>query len=191
MDNKKRCNKCGKEKNVSKFYKKLTSYQPNCKKCQLKERIKFARTKEGVASILYTSHVKRSRRKQMTPPTYTKNELKEWLFSQKLFHKLYDNWKRLDYQTDYIPSIDRSNPHLPYTMSNIQLMSWIKNKKKGYFEKKYKVPVIQTTIDNFVVNEFESITDASIMTSIDRSDIGKCVSGKLFKAGGFKWKQKT
>lgn len=52
-------------------------------------------------------------------------------------------------------------------------------------------PVIQLDIDGSVIEEFNSIKEASIKTLIHKQNIGACVNGKYKTAGGYKWKYKN
>lgn len=54
---------------------------------------------------------------------------------------------------------------------------------------KYK-PVIQFDIYGNIVNEFESIKQASIKTGISDGNISSCCTGKRNTSGGFKWSYK-
>ena len=94
------------------------------------------KTKTGLSYGIYARQLRSSKKRNHAEPTYSIEEFREWLYSQELFHRLYDNWKRLDYQKEYTPSIDRKTPSLSYTMSNIKLMTWNENNKKGYIDRK-------------------------------------------------------
>ena len=136
------CSKCKIEKPLEKFGKNKTKkdgYQYYCKKCMRDADLEYSHTKKGVVARIYGSQVESSKRRDHQLPTYTKQELKEWLFSQPLFHKLFDNWKRLDFQSEYRPSVDRKNDEIGYTMANIQLMTWEENNQKGYATRKKRM----------------------------------------------------
>ena len=47
--------------------------------------------------------------------------------------------------------------------------------------------VAQLTKDGKIVEIWNSITEASICTGIDRHNITNCCYGKLKTAGGFRW----
>lgn len=67
----------------------------------------YRQSKIGVIGQMYRNQKASSKKRGHNPPTYTKTELEEWAFSQPKFHILFDNWKRLDFQKNYIPSVDR------------------------------------------------------------------------------------
>lgn len=129
-------------------------------------------------------------------PTYTNKELREWLFSQKLFHELYDNWKINNYEINLVPSVDRIDDYFFYTMDNIQLMTWEENNKKGYSDRRNgknnkcnKVVRQYDLNDNFVA-EYHSTMEAYRQTGISRGNISECCMGNRKTAGGCKWKYK-
>lgn len=94
-------------------------------------KLNYERSKEGLVARIYGCQKSPSKRRGHPAPTYSKEELKDWLFSRPQFRILYDNWKRLDFQTSYKPSVDRIYDDLSYTMSNIQLMIFRDNIAKG------------------------------------------------------------
>jgi group I intron endonuclease len=57
--------------------------------------------------------------------------------------------------------------------------------------RKDKVPVLQLTKEGVIVNTFESITDASRKTGVNRRNIQACLNGRKTHAGGWGWKKKT
>lgn len=52
-------------------------------------------------------------------------------------------------------------------------------------------PVIQLDIDGSVIEEFNSLKEASTKTLIHKQNIGACASGKYKTAGGYRWKYKN
>lgn len=154
----------------------------------------WSRTKSGVASRIYGGQKQSSKRKGYPMPTYSKNELLEWLMAQELFHVLYDNWKRLDYQTMYKPSVDRVDDYVGYTLANIQLMTWGENQTKYCTDAKDGINtksskgVTQYDKDLNVLAEYYSASFAAKQTSVARSNINACCRGTIKSAGGFIWK---
>ena len=161
------------------------------------ERVReYNRTKDGLVTKIFSTQNYSSKRRGHNPPTYTKEELKDWLFSQPLFHLLYDNWKRLDYQKDYKPSIDRKDDFIGYTMSNIQLMTWKENKEKqfkgvlkakGSLGKKKCREVSQFTKKGKLIAVYHSLAEAERKTDIANGSISLVCNGKRKTAGGFRW----
>ena len=152
--------------------------------------------KNALITQIYKNQKANSLRRGHSHPTYSKQELKDWLFSQPLFHTLYDNWKRLDWQSEYVPSIDRLEDDIGYTMANIQLMTWGENHKKYFADVKAgrntKVckAVLQHSLDGEFIAEFHSATSASQLNNISRGHISDVCRGDRCQAGGYRWTYK-
>lgn len=50
-----------------------------------------------------------------------------------------------------------------------------------------KIPCIQVSLDGFILNEFESRSEASRITGASGRDISDCINKKLKTAGGYLW----
>ncbi|RLB67027.1 MAG: hypothetical protein DRH03_11495 [Deltaproteobacteria bacterium] len=152
---------------------------------------KYKKSKIGLVTTIYGAQISNSKLRNHEPPSYTKDDLKDWLFSQPKFHLLYDNWKRLSYQTDYKPSVDRLIDDIGYTMSNIQLMTFKENKDKAYNDIKSGTTISvhkqvrMFTEDGFT--DFPSAKEASRVTGIHSKNISSVCRGIRNKAGGYRW----
>jgi len=157
---------------------------------------KFRKTKQGVSLVIYQSQKQHSKTRGHNLPTYSLQEFREWLYSQEKFHILFDNWKRLDYQRFYKPSVDRKEDNIGYTMDNIQLMTFRENDLKsdkdafdGKLKRKHRA-VNQYTKDGVFVKSYKSMRIAFRETDIHDTCIKDTCKGKQKTAGGFKWKYK-
>lgn len=65
-----------------------------------------------------------------------------------------------------------------------QFKQYIKSINKD----KIKKPVLQFDLNNNLIKEFESISEASRKTNISNVQIGNCCIGKCKTSGGFIWK---
>ena len=190
----KKCTVCGIEKLITSFHKNntKTGCYSMCKVCRKIQR----NSKDGVAKKIYDSQINSCKQRQYQEPTYTKQELVDWLFSQKDFHVLYDNWVRLDYQKRYTPSVDRIDDYLSYTMANIRLVPWHENEDRHHKDRvnginnKASKAVIKLTLDGCFIEEYYSLSQASRSTGIQKTDISKVCRGKRNKAGGYVWRYK-
>ena len=198
MDSKK-CTKCGELKLLTEFHKQARNkdgLKGPCRACcALISRI-YRRTKVGVVGAIYRDQKSNSKKRKMDIPSYSKLELKDWLFNQDLFHELYDDWAESDYLTDLKPSCDRLNDYLPYTFDNMQILTWEKNRAKGHADsfngvnKKKLRAVIQLNLNGELIHEFYSVSEAGRQTGINQGNISRCCIGKVKTAGGFKWEFK-
>lgn len=156
----------------------------------------YRHTKDGLIAKIYSSQKVSSMRKGYDPPYYTKQELTDWLFSQSEFHELYDVWAVSGYKTDLSPSCDRPDDYEPYTLDNLQLMTWVENNKKSHLDRKNginnkgSVAVVGILAIRGKEMVFHSIAEAGRQTGIDVSSISKCCRGRLNMAGGYEWRYK-
>lgn len=199
MQTSKVCITCGESKYLTDYHKSSANKDGtvgSCKVCKINYAQSVTKTKDGIVTAIYSAQKRNSKKRNHNPPSYSKRELKQWLFSQPLFHRLFDNWKRLDFQTDYKPSVDRKDDYIGYTIDNIQLMTWGENSKKGSEDRKsgrnnkMSRAVLQYTKDGVFIEEHYSVKSAA--RSIDKHDtnIHAVCSGKRNTLGGFIWKYK-
>ena len=193
----KECTSCTQIKDISEF-NKVKNYKDGlqyvCRKCEKLRRTAYHRTKKGLVNRIYSSQKGNSKQRGHRPPEYTKQELKEWLFSQTLFHELFLEWKQSGYLKRLTPSVDRKHDYIHYCMKNVQLMSWGENNAKGHADHKSgkiqydQKPVLQYTKDGELVAEYRSRSEASRQTEVNPGNISLCCTGNRKSAGGFIWK---
>lgn len=201
MKDKKKCSKCKNLKSFNEFSKCKDGLRSDCKNCNNKASREYSKTKDGLITRIYGNQRDSSRKRKHSLPSYTNQELKNWLFDQNLFHELYDNWVKSDFDIRLTPSVDRKKDNLPYSLDNIQLMTWdenyIKSRKDmrdgklihGHNPQK---PVIQFDLQGNFITEFVSLQQAERETKVSNGRISNvCNRKKNFKtAGGFKWEFK-
>jgi len=196
---KKVCSKCGELKSLDDFYKRKDRKVGVISECIIcsKERCKkYHRTKDGLVTKIYYSQICNSKQKGNRSPTYSKQELKEWLFSQKIFHELYDKWKDSGYDKMLVPSCDRTDDYQGYSLDRLQLMTWGNNINKSYEDKKNgvnnknSIAVISIHKITNKETEYYSMHQAERQTGIFQSNISKCCANKKKhnSAGGYYWK---
>ena len=91
---------------------------------------KYRKTRKGVISMAYANQRKTSGKRGHPMPTYSKQWISEWVLTHPDFELLYTNWVNGGYQRKMKPSIDRIKDELPYTETNIQLMTWKENDER-------------------------------------------------------------
>lgn len=193
------CSKCLENKDESEFGKADNIYglRAECKVCKSALDLEARRTKHGLVGKIYGGQRSSSKKRGHAMPTYTRKELAEWLYSQELFHRLYDNWKRLDYQKEYVPSVDRKDDFIGYSISNIQLMTWGENKDKQNNDilngistsgTATNVSVVQLDKNDEVIATYRSLHEAKRQTGVNESKICEVAKGRRKTAGGYKWR---
>lgn len=188
------CSDCHTAKLLSEFYTHIRDgYAFTCKECDSKRSLEYRRTKIGLISRIYGSQKNSSKDRGYPYPSYTRQELRDWMFSQKKFHELYDDWVASGYDKMMSPSCDRIDDYVSYTLSNIQLMTWQENKDKGHRDRKNGInnkaskAVICFRLDDGLCGDFLSIAQASRTLSINQSNIYQCCIGNRETAGGYLW----
>ena len=142
------CNKCRVEECILNY--------SLCKICKSSSTKDTSRTKDGIVTTIYKGQKQSSKKRGHRPPEYSKKVLREWLFSQVIFHELYNEWVQSGYMRRLKPSVDRKEDSVHYCMSNIQLMTSGDNNGKRYVS----VTVIHRTLG--ILGVFNSISKASI-----------------------------
>lgn len=194
----KKCTKCKEVKDFSKFPKKSNSkdgYYTLCKVCKNLNNKMYSRTKEGLLTKIYAHQKHKSKLRQHAQPTYTKEELKGWMFKNS-FEVLYVQWKKSGYLKDLTPSIDRIDDYMPYSLDNIRLVTWQENNKKGQLDRyngiNNKVNKSVCKYDKYMnlIQIYNSISIAGRCNNINPVNISQACKGINKTAGGFKWKYK-
>jgi len=127
------CNTCNLRKDFKFFGKRLEmkdNHKWMCKSCEnIKTKI-YNRTRKGLVKCMYSHQLVTSKRRNHNKPLYNLKELRKWIYNQKNFEELYNNWIKSWYNTNLIPSIDRLNNYEWYSFDNIQLITWEENNRK-------------------------------------------------------------
>lgn len=196
----KKCVRCLDTKPIKDFYPakdKKVGRLSHCRECSIKSVNEYIKTKQGLTTSIYCTQKFSSKKRGHLKPNYSLSELREWIFHQDIFHKLYDEWVESGYDKWKRPSCDRIDDYKPYSLDNLRVVSWMDNWTKssddrvnGVNKKGFK-PVSQYSIDGNIIKVFSSATQAERETGILRPNIYKCCSGKRKYAGGFIWKYPT
>ena len=196
MEPVKKCTHCGIVKPHSQYYKRPSrpiGIRPLCKICADKKHLNYVRSVKGLVSKTYSRQKMSSKKRGHSLPDYTKEELMDWCLNQNEFMLLYDNWKNSEYKKELIPSVNRINNEISYTLSNLEIMSWkehndmsYEDKKKGLIDIKQR-PVMGTHIHTGEVVNFHSISQAARSLELGDSNISHCCMGKHKHIGGYKW----
>lgn len=193
------CSKCSKDKGESLFYKKKSSKDglaSQCKECSNKQVGDFIKTKKGLALRIYTTQISSSKKRNHKPPSYTKEELYNWILKQSNFQELYDNWVNSGYSKKLKPSVDRLKDDEGYTLINIRLTT-LECNRETFREKIIKGNIsitskkVKQIISDSESKDFHSIKEAERITGVHNPSIVACCKGQRKTAGGFKWEYIT
>ena len=86
-------------------------------------------------SRIYANQKSSSKRRNHNKPTYTKQELKDFLYNDENFAFLLNEWYKNNFESEIKPSVDRIDNKKGYNLDNIQVMTWKENREKGYKER--------------------------------------------------------
>jgi len=76
-------------------------------------------------------------------------------------------------------------------VDNLEWVTTSENQLHSYYELKNNIKsVIQLSLNNEIIKEWESIAKVEQELKISNADICKCCKGKRKTAGGYKWKYK-
>ena len=191
------CCKCKEKKSVDEFYKDkytkdgLTS---SCKECLKSCHHSF----KGLTSRIYNTQKQNSKKRNHPLPNYTREEFIDWFKDQRNWETLFKKWIESNYSKYLVPSADRKDDYKPYTLDNLRLTTWNKNRLRIYEDQKngnnnkINKAVVQYDLEENFIDDYHSINHAARVTKIHCSNICNCCKGKkgYLQAGGFIWKYK-
>ncbi len=134
----KECKKCKRTLPLNNFTASIRQYDnlaPRCRNCEAKRSLEYRHSPRGFISQIYSGQKRRNLSRWNKPIGYSKKQLSNWLESQVEWSVMFSNWAKNDYKQEEAPSIDRVDCLKPYSLDNIQLMTWSDNKAKGHQER--------------------------------------------------------
>lgn len=175
------CYYCGNIKPITEFNKnksKPSGHCDECKECKKVLDLNYRRSEVGLLTKIYGTQKHKSMLRGHPLPSYSKVQLIEFMYKNN-YIKLYDTWVSSGYNINLVPSIDRVNRNLPYTLENIQLVTWEFNNQKGREESKeaYSKRVQQYSRDGELLGIYPSIREASRTTGLDHNTISENAKG--------------
>ena len=188
----KKCHKCNEIKSTIKYTTnkaKKDGLSHICKQCTKVNQ----RSKKSIYTRMYANQVEHSKTRGHPRPAYTSKDLKEWLDNNSDFDALYEGYERSGYNRTSVPSVDRINSELPYTMDNIRLMSFSDNMKLNmeYTRNTKGRDVTVFDIDNGMpIMTCTSLNEACLQTNKSNKLINRKISsvnkhGRLNRMGNF------
>jgi len=133
---------------------------------------KYNRSIDGMLNRIYLSQIRSSKDRGMNLPNYNKEEFKKWAKSLYNFLEIYNNWVENNYIANYKPSFDRLDDYKPYTIDNLQLLTWEENRKKAHNDRKNglnnknSIKIYKLSEDYLILEEYHSIRNATIKNGL-------------------------
>ncbi len=190
----KNCLVCGVTQELSNYHKctqNKDGRMNQCKQCSWLYR----RSYKGKIGVMYSSQIFNSKKRLHKAPTYSLEEFTTWLEASG-YVGMYDQWKKSNYEKRGAPSADRIDDKLPYSLSNLRLITWGENNDKAHADfisgKLYNkhTPVRQLTKEGHLIAVHVSQLAAERATGVLQGNIGticRSTSSRRKTAGGFKW----
>lgn len=187
----KHCTKCDKTLNTSEFYKdksKPDGASNQCRSCFLAYRV----SELGVIAHIYRAQRCSSNRRNHPMPDYSNKELGLWLYDNGFF-AMYCQWCWSGNEKNFKPSCDRINSLLPYSIDNLDLVTWEENNRRGHEDglqakgsgARRCFAVVQLK-EGKEIARHHSLKSASRSTGLFTSNISQAIKNGG-KCGGFRW----
>ena len=173
-------------------------YKSICKECVAISKMDHERKKHIVVKRMYYHQTANSKKRGHPPQDYSAEWFEKWIADNaEVYDELYDAWKKSGYTRWLKPSIDRIDMLLPYTKTNIELVTWGENHKRAALDhlsgknNSDTKKVYQYDKDNGeLLNVFHSQAEAARMTPGADQRAISAVCGtrrKVHTHAGYKW----
>lgn len=139
----KTCIACLRSKPLSEFSKHSgfsDGRRSTCKQCynieQKSDPYRFFRK-------IYATQKASSTKRGHPPPAYSLDDLITWADSQPHIPALWDAYQSAGHPKRLAPSVDRIDSSLPYSLSNLELVTWEENDRRGSQDTKLGAKITQ------------------------------------------------
>ena len=149
-------------------------------------------TEETVVTRIYSHMKQHSIKRGHRQPNFTREELREWLFNQPNFRKLYSKYVASDFNKLNAPSCNRLDDTKGYDLTRLELISWREHIQKSADDRKHGASIatckeVISIDDKGTIEHFHSIKSAARKLAISDSNISKVLRGQNKFCGGRQW----
>jgi len=190
----KKCVKCGSVENgYNKAKTCIDGFSTICKICTRKAWVEYSHSMTGVITKIWNNQVNNTKRRNMSPPNYTKRELIHWLYDNG-FVELYREYRKSGYVKDKVPSCDRLDDYQSYSLGSLRLVTWRENYMTAHKDRtsgvnnKHSKAVDKFTLDGVYVESYWSMAKAERENGLGSGMVSCCCHGQITHAGNFIYK---
>lgn len=128
-------------------------------------------------------------------PNYTKEDLGQWITDNysDVFIDMFATWVASGYEKGLVPSLDRLDDALPYSLDNLQLITWKDNERRYRTNRetnKRNRVVIATSLVDGAIREYPSSALAAEALNLSQTSISRAARGERKSYAGWHWKFK-
>lgn len=191
------CQRCNTLKPLHEYSINKTNrdnYSHQCKECKAEHSRNYYKTLPGLVTRIYNGEISASKQRGHSKPSYSKQELANWLYLQGL-NTLFNTWVKSNYDKNLSPSVDRITSTEGYTFNNIRLVTWKENNDAAYEERKICKRITrqckkveQLTLTGAHIKTYLSQAHAARDTGFCRTNINHACQGHREAAHGFLWR---
>lgn len=182
------CSICNQVLPLENFANQSTGKQGKRASCKECVKNTYQRTKKGLVINMHSNQRAKSKKRGHVQPNYTKEQLLNWCLTQDIFHDMYRTWQNSNYDMWHKPTCDRLNDTLPYSLDNIQLLTFIDNTRKGAQDlvsgKNSTIamsPVVCLNLDGTYHCEYHSLATAARAVGTTHANIRNVCEGTPIK----------
>ena len=149
---------------------------------------KYRKTQRGVITNIYHKQIYHCKHRGSPVPTYTLEQLQNKFLNKRTFRRIYLKWRGSNYDMQLKPSIDRIDCLKPYSLENIQVLTWAENRYKQRFELgRIRARAVYCLAGGALVATYKSVTEAVRATGLHQGNISSCLHGARKTCGGYVW----
>lgn len=185
------CTKCNQLKDIKEFGKLRNGLNYWCKQCNRGHSLAYKKTIRGLLNSMYNHQKTSSKRRKHILPNYSFEIFYLWALEKPELYTLFNLWVKSNYNKNSIPSVDRLNDNLPYTLSNIQLMTWGENNEKGkstHLAGKLGVHVDKLDLQNNFIKTYPNLSIPAKELNCSMGEISRVCKGRRNTCRNFKWR---
>lgn len=180
----KQCTLCKNTLPLANFANQATGKKGKRSSCKECVKNTYQRTKKGLVLAMHANQRAKSKKRGHPQPAYSREELFTWCDQQPQFHAMYDDWVASNYDMQTKPTCDRLDDYKPYSLCNLQLLTYKDNSTKYYqdaisgINTKSASAVVCYNLDGSYHCEYHSLSAAARAVGTSHANIRNVCEGK-------------